>query len=243
VNESSFDTLRAIADGTKRLSFPNLSRPSTPSKQPETPELVAWGAQVYCFSWLLHLNALLNGLLTLEDAGNRPSALIIACSVYELGAHAYHVKKHLKQYIDVQNYGAAWNFLLPITTGSRYMTEHFPSTAEMFPTAAHISKMIKCFGEVMPEDAIKTYSFLSEFAHPNSFAFGQHHDWLTPHEVCFTPHKASGMFGATTAACIHGLMAILQLLIFADAKPTVEALHELLTEVVAQVERRSQELY
>jgi hypothetical protein len=232
VKESSFEALRLIADHTKTFSFPNLSRPSVPPKQPATRELVNWGAQVYCFSWLLHLSALLNGLLTLDDAGNRPSAIILARSAYELGAHAYYVKKHLKQHIDAKNYDAAWKFLLAITTGSRYMTEQFPSTGEMFPTAAHISKMIKAFGEVMPEDAIENYSFLSEFSHPNSFTFGQHHDWLTPYEVSFVPQKASGMFGATAAACIQGLMAIQQLLVLTDEEPAATELHQLLVDLV-----------
>ena len=211
-NPDSIDTLRFIAKRTTAFSFPNLTRPSLSPEQPASLELVNWGAQVYSFSWLLHLSALLNGLVTLEDAGNRPSAIILARSVYELGAHAYYVKKHLKQHIDAKNFDEAWKFLLPVTTGSRYMTEKFPSTGDMFPTAAHISKMIKCFSEVMPEDAIENYSFLSEFSHPNSFAFGQHHDWMTPYEVSFVPHKASGMFGATAAACLHGLMAIRELL-------------------------------
>jgi hypothetical protein len=232
VTESTFDLLRLIADRTKTFSFPNLSRPSVPSNQPATRELVNWGAQVYCFSWLLHLNALLNGLLKLEDAGDRPCSIIVARSVYELGAHAYYVKKHLKQHIDNQKYDVAWNFLLPITSGSRYMNEQFPSTSEMFPTAAHISKMIKSFGEVMPEDAVENYSFLSEFSHPNSFAFGQHYNWLTPHEVSFVPHQASGVFGATFAACVNGVMAIQQLLALANEKPTAKALYRLLTDIV-----------
>jgi hypothetical protein len=230
----SIDTLRLIAKGTKTLSFPNLTRPSLPPEQPASRELVNWGAQVYCFSWLLHLSALLNGLVILEDAGNRPSAIIIARSLYELGAHAYYVKKHLKQHIDAKNFDAAWNFLLPITTGSRYMNEQFPDTTEMFPTAAHIAKMIKAFGEVMPEDAIENYSFLSEFSHPNSFAFGQHHDWLTPYEVSFIPHKANGMFGATAAACIHGLMSIQQLLVLTGEKPTAISLYQLLRVLVEE---------
>jgi hypothetical protein len=234
MDESSFDALRLVADRTKTFSFSKLSRPPTPPNQPATRELVNWGAHVYSFSWLLHLSALLNGLLTLEDAGNRPSAIIIARSVYELGAHAYYVKKHLKQHIDVQNYDAAWNFLLPVTTGSRYMTEQFPTTAEMFPTAAHISKMIKTFGEVMPGEAVEDYSYLSEFSHPNSFAFGLHHDWLTPYEVSFVSRKVSGTFGATTAATINGVMAIQQLLVSTAEIPTAEALHKLLTDLIEQ---------
>jgi hypothetical protein len=95
----------------------------------------------------------------------------MARSVYELGAHTYYVKKHLKQHLDLQNYDAAWNFLLPVIMGSRYMSEQFPTTAETFPTAAHISKMINSFAEVMPGKPAEDYSYLSEFSRSNSFAF------------------------------------------------------------------------
>jgi hypothetical protein len=229
---NSFLTLRSIAEHTKELRFPNLLRPRVPASETATQELVNWGAQVYCFSWIRHFSTLLNGVVILKDAGNAPSAFIVARSVYELGAHAYYVKKHFKQHFDATNFEAAWNFLTPIATGSRYINEQQPETSEMFPTPAHIKKAINCFAEMLPEDAREGYSFLSEFCHPNMLAFQQYYRWLNPHEVGFADHEAQGMFGATTAASIMGLMAIQEMLCLTNERPIAATLRQILVALV-----------
>ncbi len=232
---TSFTTLRFIAEGAKRFSFPNLPRPHVPANEPATSELVNWGARVYCFSWLRHLSVLLSGIVTLKDAGNTPSARIVARSVFELGAHAYYVKKHLKQYIDAGNLPAAWKFLTPVTTGSRYINEQYPEETEMFPASPHISKAINCFGERMPEDAQEGYSFLSEFCHPNVLAFSQYYEWTDPHTVSFTDdhEPLEGVLGSAAAASIEGLLAIEELLRLTCEGEVRGSLHELL-EAIAQ---------
>ncbi len=105
---NSCASLSLIAESIKQFTFPNLKRPPVPAKAPATRELVNWGAQVYCFSWMRHFCTLLNGIVLLKEAGNTPSARIVARSVFELGAHAYYVKKHLKQHIDAGDFSAAW---------------------------------------------------------------------------------------------------------------------------------------
>jgi len=231
-DEQSLPTVRLIAERTKRLSFPNLKRPRVPPNGPATQELVNWSTRVYCFAWIRHFSELLNGLVVLRDADNIPSAIIVARSAYELGAHAYYVKKHIKQHIDAKNFEAAWNFVTPIATGSRYMNEQFPETGDMFPTAAHISKVINCFREVLPEDAVENYSFISEYCHPNMFAFMQHYEWPNQDEVSFIGHEAGGMFGATTAACLAGLMAIQEMLRLTGEKVIAMSLKETLIAAV-----------
>jgi len=231
-NRDSFSTLRFIAERTMAMTFSVLKRPRVLPNEPATQELVNWSARVCCFSWIRHFSTLLNGVVLLKDVGNTPSAIIVARSLYELGAHAYYVKKHFKQHIDAKDFEAAWNFLTPIATGSRYMNEQYPETSEMFPTPAHISKIIKCFGEVLPNDAIDNYSFLSEYCHPNTFAFSQHYRWLNPDEVAFVGHEAQGMFGATTAACVMGLMAIQQMLSLTGEKQIAVTLKETLLAVL-----------
>ena len=123
---------------------------------------------------------------------------------------------------------------MPIATGSRYMNEHHPEGSEMFPASAHISKAIKCFGEILPEDARGDYSYLSEFCHPNMFAFSQYYRWLNPGEVRFVDHEPQGMFGSTTAACLAGLMAIEEMLRLTKEKTVRFSLHKLLEAVVEQ---------
>ena len=143
----SFATLRVIAEHLRRVSFPNLQRPAVPAKAPATPELIGWATQLYCFSWMRHFCVLVNGIVTLSDAGDIPAARIVMRSVFELNAHAYYVKKHLKQHIDAGHFSAAWEFLRPIGAGSRYINKQHPEESEMFPSPPHIRKAINCFAE------------------------------------------------------------------------------------------------
>ncbi len=231
---NSFASLRLIAERMKQFTFPNLKRPPVPSKAPATLDLVNWGAQVYCFSWMRHFNTLISGIVILKDAGNTPSARIVARSVFELGAHAYYVKKHLKQHFDLGNFSAAWEFLTPIGVGSRYINEQHPEESEMFPSPPHISKAINCFGERMPEDAQEGYSFLSEFCHPNVLALFQYYEWADPQTVTFVDDHVplEGIFGPTAAASIEGLLAIEELLRLTREREVLCSLHELLEAIV-----------
>jgi hypothetical protein len=235
VKGESFATLCFIAEGLKQFKFPDLKRPSNPANAPATIELVGWGTQVYCFSWMRHICRLLNGIVSLESAGNRPSARIVARSTYELGAHIYYLKKHLKQHIDVGNLSAAWKFLTPIAIGSRYISERNCEDSEMFPSPPHISKAIKCFQEKLPKDAQEDYSYLSEFCHPNSLSFLQYYNWSDPNTVTFVdgdPRK--GVFGPTTAAALQGLLALDELLRLTKEKTVRRSLRELLVGVAKE---------
>jgi hypothetical protein len=51
------------------------------------------------------------------------------------------VKKHVKQHLDQKDLAAAWKFLLPIGTGSRYIKEFHstPEESELFPIGPYIS--------------------------------------------------------------------------------------------------------
>jgi hypothetical protein len=156
----SLTVLTLIAERMKPLRFPGLTRPLVPAGAPATVELVNWGAQLYCFAWMRHMCTLLNGIVALEKGGNIPSARILARSVYEMGAHIYYLKKHLKQHLDVGDVAAAFDFLLPIGAGSRYISEQNPGDSKMFPSGPHISKAIKCFQEKLPPYALESYSYL-----------------------------------------------------------------------------------
>lgn len=160
-----------------------------------------------------HLSKLLDAIHALLKSNNTPAARIVGRSVYELGAHAYYVKKHLKQHLQKGSCDSAWKFLMPVTMGSRYMNEQIPEESEFFPAPAHISKPIKCFSEVMPQSAQDDYSYLSEFCHPNVLAFLQYYEWSDPETVRFVDFKTvEGFSGATTAAVLQGLLATEELL-------------------------------
>jgi hypothetical protein len=230
------DTLKLVAELINQLKFPSLTRPHVLPNEPPTLELVEWGIKRYSFPWLRHFGKLAGGMITLNDAGNLASVRIVGRSSYELCAHVYYVKKHIKQYLDAKDLAAAWNFLLPITTGSRYINELHPEDAELFPAGAHISKAIKVFQqELMPKiSEDDDYSYLSEFCHPNMMTFSQHYRWVNPQTIEFGNAEHFGAFGAITGSAIQGLLVIHELLGVAQETDTRRALTALLKEILEQ---------
>src|SRR5215469_12055341 len=88
-----FRSLKPLLDD---LKFPTLVRPQESSNSMPSRELVNWASRVYCFAWLSQLRDLIGGLLSLVDGGNVPAARILGRSIFEFGAHAHYVHKHLK---------------------------------------------------------------------------------------------------------------------------------------------------
>jgi hypothetical protein len=231
---SSLDLLRLIADHLKQIKFPRLTRPHGLPHEPPTQDLVSWGIRAYCLPWIRHFAVLISGVVTLYDTNNRAAVRIVGRSSYELCAHAYYVKKHLKQSIDRKDLSAAWKFLLPIATGSRYINELYPEDSALFPTAAHISKVINCFKEVMPEDAKEDYSYLSEYCHPNMMAFMQHYQWTTPETIDFVDAVPFGAFGAIAGSSLMGLVAAHDLLVIGNEREIRKAIRKLLHALAEQ---------
>jgi hypothetical protein len=189
---------------------------------------VNWGIQAYCLPWIRHFGALVSGIVTLSDTDKRAAVRIAGRSSFELCAHIYYVKKHFKQYLDSEDLSAAWEFLLPISTGNRYINEIAPQESALFPAPGHISKAINCFKEAMPKDAHEDYSYLSEYCHPNMMAFQQHYRWTTPETIEFVDAVPFGAFGAIASSAGRGLLAAYELLGIGDEKEIRNAIHKLL---------------
>jgi hypothetical protein len=228
----SLELLRVIAENLKQISFPRLTRPRVLPHEPPTTALVDWGIQAYCLPWIRHFGVLTSGLVTLSDTNNKAAVRIIGRSSFELCAHIYYVKKHLKQHLDQKNLSAAWEFLLPITTGSRYINEIIPQESALFPEGTHISKAVKCFKEVMPKDSHEDYSYLSEYCHPNMMAFMQHYQWTTPDTIEFGDAVAFGAFGAIASSSLLGLMAADELLGLGSERQIRTVIRKLLLALV-----------
>ena len=106
-----------------------------------------------------------------------------------MAAHAYYVKKHCLQYMDKEDWQATWDLMFEVNQGSRYMKEKQDEKGSVaneaaafvgeLPEGPHIKKVMNCFNEYFQGEekgATSNYSFLSEFCHPNSFAFTNHID-------------------------------------------------------------------
>ena len=169
--------LRIAEASLEGFKFPPLVRPNVPFDSAPTKDLVDWTIQLYSFSFLSQFRALLRGVIPLIEARNIPALRIIVRALFELGAHAYYVKKHVKQHLEAENLEATWNFLIPVGTSSLYTISPYPQESQLFPSSAHIEEVINCFDEIMEGDAANIYSLLSEFCHPDMAALRQHFQW------------------------------------------------------------------
>ena len=235
-NSLSVSMLRLTAEHLKKITFPQLVRPALGPDAPPTIELIQWAIQAYSFPWIRHINALINGIVLLIDSDNKAAVRIIGRSSFEFCAHAYYAQKHVKQYLDANDLAAAWKFLLPIGTGSRYINEFHstPEESELFPAGPHIGKAINCFKEATPKETEDDYSYLSEFCHPNMMTFSQHYRWTTPHKIDFVDQVEFGAFGAIARSTTHGLMVVRELLRISGERQVNSAIVKLLEAIVEQ---------
>jgi hypothetical protein len=235
-HSQSISMLRLAAEHLKKITYPQLNRPALGPDAPPTIELIQWAIQAYSFPWIRHMSALINGIVLLIDSDNKAGVRIIGRSSFEFCAHAYYVKKHVKQYLDQKDLAAAWKFLLPIGTGSRYINEFHgtPEESELFPAGPHISKAINCFKEATPKETEDNYSYLSEFCHPNMMTFSQHYRWTTPYTIDFVDQVEFGAFGAIAGSTIQALMEIQELLQIANERPINGAIARVLTAIADQ---------
>jgi hypothetical protein len=236
--DQSLQILRLIAEHLKRIKYPTLTRPKVRPDEPPTIELVSWGIQAYSLPWIRHFGTLISGILTLSDADNRASVRIVGRSSFELCAHVYYVKKHLKQFLDRGDLDTAWKFLMPIATGSRYVSELDSQMnrefGHLFPTAAHISKAVNCFKEVMPEGSEDDYSYLSEYCHPNMMAFKQHYQWTTPETMEMIPVVVFGAYGAIAGSAIQGIATVYELLGIGKESKVRKVIHQVMLDFVKE---------
>ena len=174
-------SLSTRSQGLDQIKFPSLTRPNVPNDAPPTFDLVNWGIQMYSFSLLSHYREMLRSFLSLTDGGNIPAGFVIARCLFEIAAHTYYVHKHVQQYLKEGNLKSAWEFLLEINMGNLYMKEKYTESEDEdnnpFPAPREIGKVIRCFNEWGKiRHAGETYSFLSEYSHPNIGAFSHHYE-------------------------------------------------------------------
>jgi hypothetical protein len=163
---------------------PELVRPPVESGAPPTNELVAWTVRVYAYTVVCHFRELLRATLVLVET-DHVSAVFPCCrGLFELAAHTYYVKKHVLQHLKNKDLNSALIFLYDVQLASREMrkrqkTGSFQNLESDYPEGPHIAKVMACFNEYFPDGqkekpATIAYSALSEFSHPNFFAFITH---------------------------------------------------------------------
>lgn len=180
----SAQVLRVAEACLEEMKFPSLLRPDVPLDSAPTKDLIDWAVQLYSFSFLSQLRAVLRGVISIETR-NIPALRIMVRALFEMGAHSCYVQKHVKQHLEANHLEAAWEFMLPLGTSSLYTISPYPEESELFPSPAHIDKVINCFNEIMEGDALESYSLLSEFCHVDMAIFKQHYQWETSRLITF----------------------------------------------------------
>jgi hypothetical protein len=170
--------IAAASKQMDQIRFRELQRPAVePDAQP-TSDLLNWAVRMYCSSLLAHFREMLRSFLILVQNGLLPASFVIARSLFEMAAHAYYTHKHATQFLDAGDLKGAWDFIVEINMGSRYMREEYgdqPSNWPPFAAPREIAKVIRCFDEWTDGRARTEYSFLSEFAHPNMAAYSHYY--------------------------------------------------------------------
>jgi hypothetical protein len=213
------DHLKAILSELDKIQTPELVRPDVPHGQPATEELVKWASQVYVYSIACHFREILRSALTLYDAGQVAAVFLCVRALFEMAAHIYYVKKHVFQHLDNKDYDAAWKFMVKVNAGSRYMKEKYGEKLNgeiELEESPQIQKAVAAFNECFKEQknaASEEYSFLSEFSHPNSFAFTNHIDWKEAGKpqmkIAFTRPDTEMLIQAIPSAVMSSMTVLL----------------------------------
>jgi hypothetical protein len=212
LDTDSAQVLRIAEASLEELKFPRLVRPNIPFSSAPTKGLVDWAIQLYSFSFLSQFRALLRGLIPLIEGRNIPALRIIVRALFELGAHSYYVKHHVKKHLQEKNLGATWIFLIPVGTSSLYTISPYPQESQLFPSPAHIGNVINCFNEIMEGDAATIYGLLSEFCHPDMAVLKQHFHWDGTRSVTFDGPEGNTTLPVGASATLAALAAVSELL-------------------------------
>jgi hypothetical protein len=178
--------LRETLTALDAVHTPDLPKPAGSQGQPASKELAYWAVRVYGYSILCQFREMLRSALTLFDTGQFPAVFLCVRAMFEMGAHAYYVKKHVFQHLANNDFEGTWQFLVSVNGSSRHANEQRRAAGVANPAeireGPHIAKVIACVNELFPRarrnrserPATDQYSLLSEYCHPNGFAFVNH---------------------------------------------------------------------
>ncbi|MHB8526425.1 MAG: hypothetical protein ACYDD2_09755 [Candidatus Acidiferrales bacterium] len=231
----SAQVLRLAGAGLEGLKFPSLIRPDISFDSAPTKELINWVVQLYSFSLLSQLRAVLGGVISLVETRNIPALRMLVRALFEMGAHSCYVKKHVKQCLEANHLEEAWEFLLPLGTSTLYTISPYSEDSPLFPSPAHIDKVINCFNEIMEGDALESYSLLSEYCHVDMAVFKQHYDWEGSRVVTFdVPERdMSKVLPLGASATLAALDAVSELLELANETEIRTKVTRLLARIVS----------
>lgn len=233
--------LKTVETGLREISLPPLTRPPIGPDDPTTEALAVWGATTYAYCSIAQVRTVLAGLLTLADAGNTPTGIIVARHIFEWTAHACYMKQHLGEFFAKSDWKSAFELTLKADTGNAWVKKHghnydpTPSPVDVLDPL-RINKLISAYVKYKTEADGKStieddYGYLSERSHPNGFCFQQYRK-IVGQEANFVAPPTTSTFGGVNGFTLEWLMFIHDLLALAKEDPVRKAVGDVLAAAV-----------
>jgi hypothetical protein len=232
--------LKIVVEGLCNISLPAVKRPALGPDDESTEELVSWGITYHTYSEIAHIRTILTGLVVLSEQGNTPSGMILARHIFEWTAHACYMCEKLGWLVKSSQWQLAFNLLLQADTGNLWARNHgknydAPPFREEILNPIDINALIAAYAKYQKKEYEKStvhdsYSYLSEYAHPNATCLVQYRDFEGP-EGFFVSPPAESSFGGITGFILEWLMFMHELLALAKEDIVRLQLVQIMTEV------------
>lgn len=234
-------SIKLVEDGLRQIDLPPVVRPYGSFNEPN--ELViGWILRYHVYSQIAHVRTVLAGLIMLSDAGNVPTGLILSRHIFEWTAQAAYLTEKLEWLIGRQMWKPAFELMFRIDTSNSWTKSHgakydAPQPCDEILEPFGIGPFIAAYGKFQKKQYGKStvddsYSYLSEYSHPNSACFLQYRDFDGPIGYVGVPRPVS-TFGGINGFILEWLMFMHTLLALAKEDVVRHQLVELLTAAVA----------
>jgi hypothetical protein len=218
--------VRIVEQELRAIDLPSIFRPPIGPNDPATEELVRWAITFHVYAEIAHIRTVLAGLIVLADAGNTPSASILARHLFEWTAMACYLVEKLKEVVANKQWQPAFEIMLQVDTGNSWVKTHGRNydNKSSFPEdvarpirikhliAAYTRHHTAQYGSAKVEDS---YGYLSEYSHPNSACLLPYKEFSGARAFFAQPAAESAVFGGINGFIVEWLMFAQELLGFA----------------------------
>lgn len=189
------EVLKIVEDGLRRVALPTVTRPPVPFDSPNE-QLALFAIRVYAYSLIAHIRTIFTGVVVLEEAGNTPSARVLARHVFEWTAHAAYIAENLSNNIKDCQWPDAFDVVSKFDRANTWIKKHgkqhgaHPIQLDA-PDAVRLKHWIAAYERFRVEKygsatVDEAYGYLSEHAHPSGACFLQYREIWGP-ELRFVP--------------------------------------------------------
>jgi hypothetical protein len=177
----SIVALQDLSAELRSIKFHNLKRPLMRTARSEQES--RWALRVYLSCSIPLFCDMIQGYCSLSSAGNQAASFLPTRFVFELSAHAAHIRLSIAEPLKQKDFDGVWAILLRANVGTIYMNKHTEFAKERKTSdlakvdPIRIETIIKSLDKIHPSKkgaAFVDYSLLSEYSHPNAMALRQY---------------------------------------------------------------------